>query len=294
MSLEYIISEGIAGFKRAKLASFTSIFSLFVAVFLLGVLARISYNAYEVAKALRQSVDIEVFLEDMNKTRTDVLQNKIEDENLVAAVSYISKDSAAAVFRKEFGTEGASLAELEFLPASFRVKMVEGAEISRVDSLVTQIAKYDGVEEVSFNQKLLEIIETRFRTFTLVGGILGGLILLASVILVFNTIRLTIYAKRSLIKAMKLVGATNSFIRRPFVIEGVIQGIIAGIIAILVMAVCFQYLLPKYIPQLGILDWPMGRWYYLSGAMMLLAVLMGFWGSQWAARRFIKKTSITE
>lgn len=294
MSIEYIISEGVAGFKRAKLASFTSIFSLFVAVFLLGILARVSYNAYEVAQALRQSVDVEVFLQDMNQSETDDLKNKIENEELVTAVSYISKDSAAAVFREEFGTEGASLADLEFLPASFRVKMAEGTEIERIDSLVAHFGEYKGVEEVSFNQKLLEIIETRFRTFTLVGGALAGLILLASVILVFNTIRLTIYAKRSLIKAMKLVGATNSFIRRPFVVEGVIQGIIAGLMAVLIMMICFQYILPEYIPQLGILDWPLGRWYYLSGAMVGLAVLMGFWGSQWAARRFIKKTSISE
>lgn len=294
MSIEYIVSEGIAGIKRAKLASFTSIFSLFIAVFLLGVLARVSYNAYEVAQALRQSVDVEVFLNDLSEQETDNLENRLEEEELVESVTYISKDSAAAVFKEEFGTEGASLADLEFLPASFRVKMVEGAEIEKVDSLVVHFAEYEGVEEVSFNQKLLEIIETRFRTFSLVGGIIGGLILLASVILVFNTIRLTIYAKRSLIKAMKLVGATNSFIRRPFVMEGVIQGIIAGLLALLVMVISFQYILPEYIPQVGILDWPFGKWYYLSGAMILLAVLMGFWGSQWAARKFIRKTSISE
>lgn len=294
MSIEYIISEGIAGIKRAKLASFTSIFSLFIAVFLLGVLARISYNAYEVAQALRQSVDVEVFVEDLSEQETDDLGNKLEEEELVESVTYISKDSAAAVFKEEFGTEGASLADLEFLPASFRVKMIEGAEIEKVDSLVVHFAEYEGVEEVSFNQKLLEIIETRFRTVALVGGVLGGLILLASVILVFNTIRLTIYAKRSLIKAMKLVGATNSFIRRPFVVEGVIQGIIAGLLALLVMVISFQYILPEYIPQIGILDWPFDKWYYLSGAMILLAVLMGFWGSQWAARKFIRKTSISE
>lgn len=294
MSIEYIVSEGIAGIKRAKLASFTSIFSLFIAVFLLGVLARVSYNAYEVAQALRQSVDVEVFLNDLSEQETDNLENRLEEEELVESVTYISKDSAAAVFKEEFGTEGASLADLEFLPASFRVKMVEGAEIEKVDSLVVHFAEYEGVEEVSFNQKLLEIIETRFRTFSLVGGIIGGLILLASVILVFNTIRLTIYAKRSLIKAMKLVGATNSFIRRPFVMEGVIQGIIAGLLALLVMVISFQYILPEYVPQVGILDWPFGKWYYLSGAMILLAVLMGFWGSQWAARKFIRKTSISE
>jgi len=294
MSLGYIINEGLAGFKRAKLASFTSIFSLFIAVFLLGVLARVSYNTYQVAQAMRQSVDVEVFLEEINENTKDTIESNLQEQALVSGVSYISKDSAAAVFKQEFGTEGGSLADLKFLPASFRVKMIEDADISRVDSLVAIFGGYEGVDEVSFNQKLLEIIETRFQTVTLVGAILGGLILLASLILVFNTIRLTIYAKRSLIRAMKLVGATNAFIRRPFVVEGVIQGSIAGVAAVLIMALSFQYLLPQYVPQLGLLSWPFGRWFYLSGAMLGLAVFMGFWGSQWAARKFIKKTSISE
>jgi len=294
MSLRYIVSEGLAGFKRAKLASFTSIFSLFIAVFLLGVLGRISFNAYQIAQALRQSVDVEVFLNDINKHDMQQIRDKIKKQSLVSQVSYISKDSAAAIFKKQFGNAGASLANLKFLPASFRVKMVKGAKISRVDSLTNVFKSYDGVQKVSFNQKLLQIIETRFHTVAWVGGILAGLILLASVILVFNTIRLTIYAKRSLIRSMKLVGATNAFIRRPFVVEGVVQGVIAGGIAIVVMFIAFKFILPQYIPQIGILSWPYGHWYYLSGVMMLLSVFMGFWGSQWAARRFIRKTSIRE
>lgn len=294
MSVSYIISEGLAGFKRARLASLTSIFSLFIAVFLLGVLARISFNAFEVAGALKQSVDVEVFLKDIDEsTRGDIKEN-LEGQTLVEHVSFISKDSAAAIFKEEFGTAGASLAELNFLPASFRVKMKTEASITQVDSLVNIFEQYEGIDEVSFNQKLLEIIETRFQTVTTVGGILGGLILLAALILVFNTIRLTIYAKRKLIKAMKLVGATNAFIRRPFVVEGVFQGIIAGVLAIIIMVLSFQLLLTNFIPEIGILDWPYDRWYYLSAAMLGLSVLMGFLGSQWASRMFIKKTSVNE
>ena len=90
---------------------------------------------------------------------------------------------------------------------------------------------------------------------------------------------------------MKLVGATNSFIRRPFVVEGLIQGLIAGLLSVGVMYVLFQFVVPEYV---GVLEWPFGRWYYLCGGMMLLSLFMGFWGSQWAARRFIKKTSISE
>ncbi len=294
MSLGYVIKEGVAGLKRARLASFTSTFSLFVAVLLLGTLARVAYNAYEVAQSLQKSIDVEVFLQDLDQRSIDELQNKLSDHELVQELTYISKDSAAAIFKEEFGSGGSSLADLKFLPASFKLKINPDAEISQVDSLVTAIGEYRGVDEVEFNQQLLDLIQTRFRTVAIAGSGLGILILLVSLILVFNTIRLTIYAKRGLIKAMKLVGATNSFIRRPFVVEGVLQGLVAGILATALAYVIFQFVLPIYIPQFGILGWPFGRWYYLSGAMVLLAIFMGYWGSQWAARKFIKETSISE
>ncbi len=294
MSLGYVVKEGMAGIGRAKLAAFTSIFSLFIAVLLLGLLARLGFNGYEVAQSLKKSIDVEVFLMDLDERTTNELSERLKDQELVQEVTYISKDSAAAVFEKEFGSAGSSLADLKFLPASFKLNIDPDAQISRVDSLVSEVKSYRGVDEVRFNQQLLKRIESNFQTAAMVGGGLGILILLASMILVFNTIRLTIYAKRDLIKAMKLVGATNGFIRRPFVVEGIIQGLIAGTFSVGLMYLGFHYILPEYIPQLGVLEWPFGRWYYLSGAMLFLAVFMGFWGSQWAARRFIKETSISE
>ncbi len=261
---------------------------------LLGTLARVSYNAYEVAQSLQKSIEVEVFLQDLDERTLEQLRNELNDQPLIEGLTYISKDSAAAIFQEEFGSGGSSLADLKFLPASFKLQITSEAEIEQVDSLVTVITEYRGVDEVEFNQQLLEMIQTRFRTVALAGSGLGILILLASLILVFNTIRLTIYAKRGLIKAMKLVGATNSFIRRPFLVEGIIQGFVAGLLATALTFVIFHYLLPAYLPQFGVLGWPFGRWYYLTGAMMLLSVMMGFWGSQWAARRFIKETSISE
>lgn len=294
MSLGYVIKEGLAGLQRARLASFTSTFSLFIAVLLLGTLARVSYNAYEVAQSLQKSIDVEVFLQDLDDRTIAQLRNELERQPLVEELTFISKDSAAAIFREEFGSGGSSLADLKFLPASFKLKINSEAEVEQVDSLVTVIGDFRGVDEVEFNQQLLDMMQTRFQTVAMAGSGLGLLILLASLILVFNTIRLTIYAKRGLIKAMKLVGATNSFIRRPFVVEGVVQGFVAGLFATGLTFFIFHYLLPAYLPQFGVLGWPYGRWYYLTGAMMLLSIFMGYWGSLWAARRFIKETSITE
>lgn len=294
MSFSYIVKEGVSGFKRARLASFTSIFSLFIAVLLLGVLARVSYNAYTVANTLKNSIDVEVFLLDLDRRTTQELRVKLEEEELVENLTYISKDSAAAIFKREFGTGGSALAELQFLPASFRLEIDPDVSVDKIESLVERISSFRGVDEVKFNSQLLTMLENRFRTVTIAGSGIGFLILLTALILVFNTIRLTIYAKRNLIKAMKLVGATNAFIRRPFIVEGVIQGLIAGVLGVGVMYLVFHQGIPYYLPQIGVIDWPFGRWYYLVSAMILLSIFMGFWGSLWAARKFIKATSIQE
>lgn len=294
MSFSYIFKEGLAGIKRARLASFTSIFSLFIAVLLLGVIARVSYNAYQIGESLKQSIDVEVFLMDLDERTTHQLERKISEYAQVQEISYISKDSAAAIFQEEFGSGGNALAKLKFLPASFRLQFSSESSIDSVNTIVQQIREYRGVEEVRYNQQLLQMIETRFQTIATAGGGIGILILLAALVLVFNTIRLTIYAKRGLIKAMKLVGATDAFIRGPFVFEGIIQGVAAGLFAIVAMVGSFRYIMPEYIPQFGVLEWPYGQWYYLCGAMLLLSLLMGLLGSLWAAHRFIKETSVSQ
>ncbi len=290
MSIRYVIREGITGLKRARLAAFTSIFSLFIAVFLIGVLVRVGFNAYEVAQSLRQQVEVEVFLQDLDRQSTNELRSRFEKIEWVASMSYISRDSAAAIFVEEFGYGGESLAELRFLPASFRLSIHPDAQIDAIDSLVQEIGTWSGVDEVTFNMALLQMLESRIEMTVLIGGALMLLILFASVALVFNTIRLTIYSKRDLIRAMKLVGATNGFIRRPFLLEGVLQGLIAGILSGGAVYVIFMWVIPRYVPQFGVLQWPFGRWYYLIGGMILVAMMMGWWGSRWAARKFIRET----
>lgn len=292
MSAGYVLKEGFAGLGRAKLAAFTSMFSLFIAVLLIGVLFRIGYNAFEVTQALKQQVEVEVFLLDLNDTETNRLQNLLLEKPQVAGLAYISKDSASQVFQQEFGLGAETISQLDFLPASFRLTMSEEYQVAQIDSVVTEIRSLEGVDEVRFNLALLQTIEERTETFFAAGIAIGLFILFVAMILVFNTIRLTIYAKRDLIKAMKLVGATNAFIRRPFLVEGVLQGIIAGSFAALIIYTIFEIIIPGFIPQIGVLSWPFGQWYFLIGGVILLAMIMGWWGSRWAARRFISDARV--
>lgn len=293
MSLGYVIKEGFAGLGRARLAALTSMFSLFIAVLLIGILFRLGYNAYEVTQLLQKQVEVEVFLEDLNSTEVQLMEGRLMENAGVTGLTYISKDSAAHVFQQEFGMGGEAIAELDFLPASFRLMISDDYTVTQVDSLVQEINSYDGVDEVRFNMALLQMIESRTETLMIVGGAIGVFILIVAMILVFNTIRLTIYAKRDLIKAMKLVGATNAFIRRPFLIEGIVQGLIAGGLAALVIYSLFNWGIPYFMPQIGVLSWPFGRWYYLLGGVVVLSVLFGWWGSRWAARKFIKDMGVS-
>ena len=292
MSFNYVLREGIAGIKRTRLAAFTSMFSLFIAVFLIGVLTRVGFNAYEVSNLLRNQIEVEVFLEDLDERSLRDLQSRIAEKPEVSNLHYISKDSAAAIFKQDFGFGSEAMADLNFLPASFRVIVDETADVDRIENLVSEIESFAGVDEVKFNIALLKILEARMELLAIIGGSIGLLILLTAMILVFNTIRLTIYAKRDLIRAMKLVGATNSFIRRPFLMEGVIQGFAAGLFASAIIYGLFEWIVPVYIPQLGILSWPFGRWYFLIAAVLLLSVMLGWTGSRWAARKFIRETTV--
>ncbi len=293
MNLSYIIKEGFAGIKRAKLAASTSIFSLFVAILLLGILSRVSYNIYMQAMTFKDLIEVEVFLFDVDERSTNEILTTLESNELVLDVTYISKDSASTIMKQEFGPGVEELVALNFLPASFRVKVDTEAGVDQIANFVSTVLNLRGVDEVKYNEGLLRVMESNLNLFSLIGGGLGILILLAAVILVYNTIRLTIYAKRELIRAMKLVGATNGFIRSPFIVEGILQGIIAGAFSVGLMYAIFEFVLPLYLPEMGILGWPFGKWYFLVAAMFGLSVLMGWLGSRFAARKFIEETYIS-
>jgi len=293
MSLSYVIREGFAGFKRARFSAFSSIIAITLAVILFSVLIRVSFNAYDLAQTIKQDVQVEVFLKDMDSQQTTAMYRRIQTYDIVEEVTYISKEDVMEEFMADFGPGSEIFGGVQFLPASFRIKTKPDVNVAAITGFVDEIAVWSGIDEVQFNQRGLELLEERINLFIIGGGVLGLFIGFVAMVLVFNTIRLTIYAKRDLIKAMKLVGATNGFIKRPFMMEGILQGMIAWLIATGFAWLVFHVLIPVYSPQIGVMAWPLGRWYYLTAAMLVVGILMGFLGSRWAARKFISQTSVS-
>jgi len=138
---------------------------------------------------------------------------------------------------------------------------------------------------------LLARVQQNVRLVSLAGLVLGAIVILAAIFLVGNTIRLTIYARRLLIRTMKLVGATDAFVRRPFLVEGVLQGLIAGTVASGIVWGLYRLML-RELPDLAIsYAFPHAEW-ALAGGIVVAGVLLGWLGSFFAVRRFIKSVDI--
>ncbi len=290
MSLAYSIKEGLAGFRRAKFAFVAATSATAVALVLIGMFVLLSYQAQQVTTWLRQRVgELEIFIEDVQEPIAVAIDARAAIMPGVDETEYISKEQAREIFRTEFGEGSEVFLDEPFLPASVRVRVESAyANPDSLQRLVDEFSTWNRVTEVVFNQPLLVRVQQNLRLLTMFGFLLGLLVVLAALFLVGNTIRLTIYARRLLIRTMKLVGATDTFIQQPFIVEGVAQGVVAGGIASAVVWLLYGAM-AGYLPQLSVSFW----------ALLVLAILitgigafLGWAGSFFAVRRFIKNVAL--
>lgn len=233
MSTWFSIKEGVAGFKRAPLASIVTITSVALALLLLGYFILFSVNINRWIGEKRSKMEMEVFLDDDLDGNSGLrVANEIKKLNGVTAVVFISKADAARRFEKEFGRNIFDILNSNPLPPSCTVKVEPAFQTSSsIQKIELLISKIEGVNDIIYQKELLQLIDKYISIIYLVLGVFGLVLLIIAIILLYNTIRLTIYARRDNIEIMNLVGATKSFIRRPFIIEGFLQGLIGSLLA---------------------------------------------------------------
>ncbi len=289
--LPYFIREGLANFRRAKFAAFASTGAIAVALILIGVFAVVGYEAQVVSTMLReQAGEMEVFIEDeASENAQEALHARIQTMPGVADTEYVSHEEAAKIFRREFGEEASIFETPTFLPASVKIEVAPPyANPDSMSQMASAIGEWRSVDEVVFNRDLLARVAQNRRLLTAIGVALGAIIVLASIFLVANTIRLTIYARRLLIRTMKLVGATDRFVRRPFLVEGVLQGLIGGLIASGVVWGLYRFFLQQM--DQGPVSFRLQI--ILVGGLIGGGILLGWIGSYFAARRFIQNIEL--
>lgn len=286
MSVTYTIQESLAGFRRNRSAVLITIFTVSIALLLLGVFTLITVNISTFVDGIRARVDVEVFLnDDLNRRQQEEMATLLRSMPGVEDVEFVSKDEAARIFKEDFGESFDDILDENPLPQSYRLGITDGYNNADSIALLAQsIEKLHLVESVYYRKQLLELIDKRARAFGIAAFFIGLMLAVSAVILVANTIRLTIYAKRHLIRTMKLVGATPLFIRSPFLIEGVLHGFVGGVIASLLIDIVFTFFLLPLSEDLLLNIGVSWRFYVL---LVIAGGILGLIGSVISIRRFL-------
>ncbi len=229
----FLLAEGIKNLWRHKLTAFASIVSITICLLFIGGFIIIGQNTHFVIEYFRAKYKIEVFFsEEKSNEQAKELVNKIKEMENVRSVTFISKEDATVIFKQQYGEDVHSMLGYNPFPASCVVNVepnVQGELI--INGLIQNIQQLGGVSEVHHQGRLIARIERLYNLILSWGFYAAlGLILLA-VVIVSNTIRLTVYAKKELIEILRAIGASNGFIRAPFVMEAIFQSVIASILA---------------------------------------------------------------
>lgn len=288
---EYFIQEVFRSLRRNNWMSFASIGTVAVSLFVLGVFLLLVLNMNRMASSLESQVQISVYLEDGLKAddRKDIATD-IEALQGIESIHYISKDEAKERLEERLGDQKYlldALGDKNPLPDSFEV-VVKSPDL--VETAAKAIERMDGVEEAKYGQDVIEHLFAITRLIRVFGLVLMLLLAGATLFIISNTIRLTVFARRREIAIMKYVGATDWFIRWPFLLEGMVLGFVGGVLAAIALrsfyaamaakiydTLTFFPLLPQY-PYMN----------YVTIAILLSGMAIGALGSALSLKRFLE------
>lgn len=292
----YFLNQCRLNFKSNPVISGASTIIIALSLFIFSMFLTIYLNFQKISERWGRKVRVDVYLVDsIDVEQRNFLETKIRELNGVESVEYVSADSALEEFRHMIGGDDELLKELETnpLPASFKVQVKkEYREPFHLKELAEKIKKLTGVEQVRYGAEWVEKFDALLKIFKLLGLAIGAILSLSSLLIISNTIRLTIYSRKEEIEIMRLVGATESFIRIPFYLEGIVQGFTAGIIAMILWRLVYMAVLVKLDFTLGALGGARLEFLPLrySMAMVCGGALLGFLGSLTALGRMEKET----
>lgn len=237
-----LAKEGVLGIWKNRLMSLASIGTIVLCLIILGVSYSIAANVDYVLSQIESNIGITAYIDkDLSEEEIGVLKTQLEAIPNVAAVTYISKDDALSSFTEDPGIANImkQFKQDNPLPASFEITM---NSLEDQESIIADLEQYDEFEVSYFQAETPMLIQLN-ESIRLVSIIIILSLIIVGIMLMANTIKLTVYIRRKEINIMKYIGATDWFIRAPFIIEGITIGLIGGIIPIFVLWATYQWLL---------------------------------------------------
>ncbi|WP_295157853.1 permease-like cell division protein FtsX [Selenomonas sp. AE3005] len=288
---EYFIQEVFHSLRRNNWMSFASIGTVAVSLFVLGVFLILVLNMNRMASTLESQVQISVYLEeDLSRQQRIDLQSNIEKMQGIDTVKFVDKDEAKARLSERLGDQKyllEALGDKNPLPDAFELTVVQP---DMVETAAKAIERMDGVESAKYGQDVVEHLFDITRLMRIFGLVLMLLLAGATIFIISNTIRLTVFARRKEIAIMKYVGATDWFIRWPFLMEGIVLGCIGGILSAIALRSFYAAMAAKIYSTLAF--FPLMPQYpfmnYVTVAIILSGMVIGAIGSAFSLKRFLE------
>lgn len=268
----------------------TTIVSITLVLTMLGLLGLTVLHARKLSDYVKENIGFRVYLkEDAPAEDIIMLQKRLDAEPFVKSSVYISPDEAARDLKAELGEDFIEFLGYNPLPPSIDLRVKAAyANSESLEIIEKNLMQEVIVKEVFYQKSLVDLINKNVRKISMVLLGFSGLLLLIAIALINNTIRLSVYSKRFIIRTMKLVGATRGFIGRPFIIRGVMQGLYSAIFAIILLAATL-YILMQQIPELVSL-YDLYLYLAVFGLVILTGMFLAWVSTFFAVRKYLKMT----
>ena len=289
----YLIKEGYMNLNKHGSKTVSTMLIICATMLILGIFVIILQNVNANVKTLRLEQGLQAFIED--KTTDDEVEHMKDELSLIEGVSeveYMSKAEAFEDAKDQFKDQDYfldGLENLDIFPASFIVKF---ENIEDVDNIKAQVEKVEGIYKVKYNASTIEAVISisKVANYFLLG--VGSVLLVVSIFIISNTIKLAVYSNKREIMIMRYIGAKNSFIVKPFIVEGAIMGVVSALISFIVISVVYVYTYValnssyalgvfKFIPYSSI-------WYQILGVYLILGLFIGIFGSAISLKKYLK------
>jgi cell division transport system permease protein len=282
----YVLREALSAFRRTPVLTGLSAAMIALSLFVIGLFGLAAHNVREVIQGVEQRVEIVAYLRDEASPSTiDATQQQVREMGGVRAVRYVSREEALATAQRELQELNAVFGGLESnpLPASLEISLQPGqANADAVRAVAERVAALPNVEDVGYGKDWLDKVFVLRRVAAAATLTLGAGFALVAALIIGAAIRMAIFARRDEIIIMRLVGATDAFIRRPFILEGLITGAIGALLAIAATWGTFRFLSDAVFQ----LEWIPGAW---LAAGMLGGAIVGVLASTVAVRRHLRE-----
>jgi len=293
--MRYFLTDAQNNLWQYRSRNLLSITIICLSFLILGVFFSLSNNLKHIADEMSESMVVVFFLSPEVTTKDlSRIEERIKASPSVVRVTHVSRQQAWERFQKNFPELQEILKNLGTnpFPPSFEATLQKGSFRSDdILGFIEEIKNVSGVEDVQFNRDWVQKMQSLSRLARAIGFFLGGILILASFFIISNVIRLNVFARKAEIEILRLVGATNTFIRLPFLIEGITLGILGSLLSLGLL-----FLLTKFFPlyigrSLGALQEIVGfRYLTMPQSLSLVAggALMGVLGSLSSLSRFLK------